>query len=103
LSTEDLPNPASDLDHDIPAAPVTPSREQQWRDIVENPPRSLPAAEIELEDDSVPKIEDLPEAGYTSLHRWILITALTMLLLLLGQGTAGDPSTLGNAHHILQR
>ena len=103
MSTEDLPNPASDLDRDTPAAPVTPSREQQWRDIVENPPRSLPAAKIELEDHTAPKNEELPEAVYTSLHRWILITALTMLLLLLGQGTAGDPSTLGNAHHILQR
>ena len=103
MPLEEEPNSSRNSENEISEVSVTPSREQQWREIVGNPAPVLPVVETPQEIVLSSPLPDPIAAEYTLLHRWVLITALTLLLILLGQGVAGDSSTVADVDRILQR
>jgi len=99
-----------------PSLNESPSREQQWREIVDNPPQILPVEttpipnpglsnETQVAADASQVIPGAQEESSEISHvrRWGLILLVTALLILLGQGVAGDPSAPGNVGDVLQR
>ena len=105
MPDDQLPNTSEDVQNVSSQPSVTPSREQQWREIVGNPPLALPAAspvQQSTESSDVRSIGLLQEE-YTRFHRWFLIATLTAMLILLGQGVAGDSGADRNVDAILQR
>ena len=103
MPLEEEPNSSRNSENEISEVSVTPSREQQWREIVDNPAQALPVVEAPEEIALSSPMSDTGTAEYTLVHRWVLITALTLLLILLGQGVAGDSSTVADVDRILQR
>lgn len=103
MPLEKEPNSSRNTETENSEVSVTPSREQQWREIVGNPAQALPVVEAPDEITLASPMPDPIAAEYTLLHRWVLITALTIMLLLLGQGVAGDSSTVADVDRILQR
>ena len=105
MPDDQLPNTSEDAQSVISKPFVTPSREQQWREIVENPPVIL--------EDTLPlqhgadsfevRSTELFQEEYTRVHRWFLIATLTAMLILLGQGVAGDSGADRNVEAILQQ
>ena len=103
MPLEKEPNSSRNTETEKSEVSVTPSREQLWREIVSNPAQALPVVEAPEEIVLSSPMPDPIATEYTLLHRWVLITALTIILLLLGQGVAGDSSTVADVDRILQR
>ena len=89
MSLEEEPNTSRNTENEIYEDSVTPSREQQWREIVDNPAPVLPVVEVPEEIVLSSPMPDPLAAEYTLLHRWVLITALTIMLLLRPMGLFG--------------
>ena len=128
MDTEKTPEPREDGFNTTSKPSAKPSREQQWREIVSQPPQLLPVQSIPApvtpapvtptqvipvpkptlptEEEPIPQSQiSAPVSGpeYTHTRRWILILFVTALLILLSQGVAGDPSTSINVNDVLQR
>lgn len=103
MPMEEQPNTSRNAEEETSEVSVAPSREQQWREIIDNPAPALPAMDVPDEMLNFPESLDSIEYDYTPLHRWVLITALTILLILMGQGVAGDSTPIGDIDKVLQR